>query len=97
MSYKTQDFKDGDVLTADQLNAMDAQIKTIDEQTTSMDTQITSIGGKVTTMDTQVKTINSQIATMNEQITKNEAALLTEDDVNSLIDAKLGVIENGSY
>ena len=83
MSYTKQDFKNGEVLTAEQLNAMDTQIKTIDEQTESM--------------GTQVKTINSQIATMNEHITKNEAALLTEDDVNSLIDAKLGVIENGSY
>lgn len=60
MSYTKQDFKNGEVLTAEQLNAMDAQIA------------------------------------------KNELALLalellTEDDVNSLIDAKLGVIENGSY
>ena len=55
MSYTKQDFKNGEVLTAEQLNAMDAQIA------------------------------------------KNEMALLTEDDVNSLIDAKLGVIENGSY
>lgn len=84
MSYTKHNFEDGQVLTAAALNAMDGQIA---ENESIAQGKYTKPSGGIPKTDL-VSAVQTSLG---------RADKLTDEYINNLIDAKLGVIENGTY
>ena len=89
MAYEKQNFYDGQVLTAEHLNRIEDGI-----------TEEVYIGSDTPTDENIKLWVNPDEEsddTVNWEDIQDKPTIPSDDHINSLIDTKLGVIENGTY